>query len=260
MTSSFLPFRSHLKFHFPWSCYVKFLPPPNLFLSHYSVLFSNSLYAYLFFCLCSPFNVNCESLNCVHLIHCYIPRSCKSTQCMVDTKLTVRWKKRIPSELNVVSMVYTHSSVLAWRIPGTGEPGGLWSMGSHRVGHDWSDLAAAAAAAWFMIEEICICFRQILAVPSFMDYTCMHAQSRSHVQLLLPYRLEPSRLLCPLDFPAKILEWVAISPSRGSSWPRDWISISCISRQILYVWATREACYGIWRKWEKNHHYETNPF
>ena len=38
-----------------------------------------------------------------------------------------------------------HSSVLAWRIPGTGEPGGLPSMGSHRVGHDWSDLAAAAA-------------------------------------------------------------------------------------------------------------------
>ena len=40
----------------------------------------------------------------------------------------------------------THSSVLAWRIPGTGEPDGLLSMGSHRFGHDWSDLAAAAAA------------------------------------------------------------------------------------------------------------------
>ena len=40
----------------------------------------------------------------------------------------------------------THSSVLAWRIPGTGEPGGLPSMGSHRVGH----LAAAAAAAFFL--------------------------------------------------------------------------------------------------------------
>ena len=39
----------------------------------------------------------------------------------------------------------THSSVLAWRIPGMGEPGGLPSMGSHRVGHDWSELAAAAA-------------------------------------------------------------------------------------------------------------------
>ena len=39
----------------------------------------------------------------------------------------------------------THSSVLAWRIPGTGEPGGLPSMGSHRFGHDCNDLAAATA-------------------------------------------------------------------------------------------------------------------
>ena len=38
----------------------------------------------------------------------------------------------------------THSSVLAWRIPGMGEPGGLPSMGSHRVRHDWSNLAATA--------------------------------------------------------------------------------------------------------------------
>ena len=41
----------------------------------------------------------------------------------------------------------THSSVLAWRIPGTGEPGGLPSVGSHRVGHDLSDLAAAVPVA-----------------------------------------------------------------------------------------------------------------
>ena len=51
----------------------------------------------------------------------------------------------------------THSSVLAWRIPGTGEPHGLPSTGSHRVGHDWSDLAAAAAAAglpqWLRSKE-----------------------------------------------------------------------------------------------------------
>ena len=50
----------------------------------------------------------------------------------------------------------THSSVLAWRIPGMGEPGGLPSMGSHRVGHDWSDLAAAAAARHPMIF-LCSC-------------------------------------------------------------------------------------------------------
>ena len=46
----------------------------------------------------------------------------------------------------------THSSDLAWRIPGTGEPGGLPSMGLHRVGHDWSDIAAEAAARHFTEE------------------------------------------------------------------------------------------------------------
>ena len=40
-----------------------------------------------------------------------------------------------------------HSSLLTWGIAGMAEPGGLLSMGSCRVGHDWSDLAAAAAAA-----------------------------------------------------------------------------------------------------------------
>ena len=46
----------------------------------------------------------------------------------------------------------THSSVLAWRIPGTAEPGGLPCMGSHRVGHNWSDLAAAAAACSYLSQ------------------------------------------------------------------------------------------------------------
>ena len=56
----------------------------------------------------------------------------------------------------------TQSSVLAWRIPGAAEPGGLPSMGSHRVGHDWSDLAAAVQVKiqvkdherWTWIKEI----------------------------------------------------------------------------------------------------------
>ena len=49
----------------------------------------------------------------------------------------------------------THSTVLAWRIPGTREPGGLRSMGSHRVGHYRSDLAAAAAAAGSVKPDRC---------------------------------------------------------------------------------------------------------
>ena len=54
----------------------------------------------------------------------------------------------------------THSSVLAWRIPGTGEPGGLPSMGSHRVGHDLSDLAAAVT---FPLEKEMATHSSILA-------------------------------------------------------------------------------------------------
>ena len=47
----------------------------------------------------------------------------------------------------------THSSILAWRLPGTGEPGGLPSMGSHRVGHNWCDLAAAAANTLYYSKQ-----------------------------------------------------------------------------------------------------------
>ena len=47
-----------------------------------------------------------------------------------------------------------HSSVLTWRIPGMGEPGGLRSLGSHRVRHDWSDLAAAAALSILAFSDL----------------------------------------------------------------------------------------------------------
>ena len=59
-----------------------------------------------------------------------------------------------------------------------------------------------------------------------------------------PHGLQPTRLLCPWNFPHKNLEWVAIYSSRGSSWPRDWaqvFSISCIGKWFLYHWTTWEA-------------------
>ena len=52
----------------------------------------------------------------------------------------------------------THSSTLAWKIPRTEEPGRLQSMGLHRVGHHWSDLAAAAAAIWYKVVHACYLF------------------------------------------------------------------------------------------------------
>ena len=69
----------------------------------------------------------------------------------------------------------THSSVLAWRIPGTGEPGGLPSMGSHRVGHDLSDLAAAAAAGLYKtrvdthLPEENLCLNLLLAGYNYLQ-------------------------------------------------------------------------------------------
>ena len=57
----------------------------------------------------------------------------------------------------------THSSVLAWRIPGTGEPGGLPSMGSHRVRYDWSYLAAVAAARRFFFSFFFYARRYLIA-------------------------------------------------------------------------------------------------
>ena len=59
----------------------------------------------------------------------------------------------------------TYSSVLAWRIPGTAGPGGLLSMGSHRFGHDWSDLAAAAAERRIIDVFELWCWRRLLRVP-----------------------------------------------------------------------------------------------
>ena len=64
----------------------------------------------------------------------------------------------------------THSSILAWRIPGTGEPGGLPSMGSHGVGHNWSDLAAAAAAAGMLGKLTIKCHKRTVCGVETIPY------------------------------------------------------------------------------------------
>ena len=71
---------------------------------------------------------------------------------------------------------------------------------------------------------------------------CVLAQSLSHVWLFWdPMDCSPSGSSVQGIHQARILEWVAISSSRGSSWPRDQTFISCLGRQILYYWATWEA-------------------
>ena len=109
----------------------------------------------------------------------------------------------------------THFSVLAWRIPGTGKPGGLPSIGSHRVRHDWSDLAAAASYVLMLVTQLCsiLCDPIDCNPPGF----CVHGILQT-----------------------RILEWVDIPFSKGSSQPTDWTQVSCIAGRFFTIWATRE--------------------
>ena len=68
-----------------------------------------------------------------------------------------------------------HSSVLAWRSPGTAEPGGLPSMVSHKVGHNWSDLAAAAA--YLSYKGIPERTRSRCLTEDILDFSCFHLSS-----------------------------------------------------------------------------------
>ena len=85
----------------------------------------------------------------------------------------------------------THSSVFAWRIPGTGEPGGLPSMGLHSFGHDWSDLAAAAAAAAYILlipgesQLSCISISCPHHLPLHMQSLLFHYFNNSHANTLI---------------------------------------------------------------------------
>ena len=72
----------------------------------------------------------------------------------------------------------THSRVFAWRILGMGEPGGLPSMGSHRVGHDWSDLAAAAYSLLSQGES---CMRSWSARPCGPRGLCEGMSKPPHI-------------------------------------------------------------------------------
>ena len=97
----------------------------------------------------------------------------------------------------------THSSVLAWRIPGNGEPGGLPSMGSHRVGHDWGDLAAAAAIKVRQWEcpQLCPVMHFVWPVSeiSFGWYIKFHLKCSGLIEISIS-RNERSKNWFPYEF------------------------------------------------------------
>ena len=139
----------------------------------------------------------------------------------------------------------THSSVLAWRIPGTGEPGGLPSLESHRVGNNWSDLAAAAASIWCLVhinifwvtkgmvpqEDIklrareCLCFRKSYQLGLSVAFTFMFCWASF---LMYPeHSASPHYLWMWLL--VTWLRWISetLRPSAGQEMEATWAICSC---------------------------------
>ena len=136
----------------------------------------------------------------------------------------------------------THSSILAWRISGTGEPGGLLSLGSHRVRHGWSDLAAAAAAsksfAYSSIAWVSIAWALLYAVSVCWVLLCLRCWLCSGAQMAL------------------ILELRALVKSTGSKkWTHSWY-IPCKLCERKRCDAIKKIDDGQttlnWRKWRSD--------
>ena len=89
----------------------------------------------------------------------------------------------------------THSSILAWRIPGTGEPGGLPSMGSPRVGHDWSDAAAAAVCILLLVQLLSCVWLSATPWTAVCQSPLTFTISRSLLKLMSIELMIPSNCL-----------------------------------------------------------------
>ena len=119
------------------------------------------------------------------------------------------WVRSLGQEDPLEEGMATHSSILAWRIPWTEDPGRLQSMGSQRFRHNWSDWAHT----------------QHLGSPK------CHSVQFSSVTQSCPTLCDPIDCSLPGStvhgvLQARTLELVAVLSSRGSSRPRDWTHIS----------------------------------
>ena len=165
----------------------------------------------------------------------------------------------------------THSCVLAWRIPGIREPGGLLFMGSHRVRYDWSDLAAAAAGTLSFLSLFSHkgpkvhsrrasmeaverewwenCFPVLMSIELWskidlnlnldsFSYNLCYREWAS-VSLLVKWHVSSvvSNSLWAWNFPGKNTGVDSHSLLQGVFPTQDWTDVSCVSftgRQILY--------------------------
>ena len=144
-----------------------------------------------------------------------------------------------------------HSSTLAWRIPGTGEPGGLPSMGSHRVRHDWSDLAAAAANSSIHLY-VCM-WIYTHCVSAFQHPTVIRETEFLHFHSLPPfmnpYQILGASLVTQLVKNLRIscnawdlgsIPGLGRSPGEGKGYPLQYSglenSMECIVHGFAKIW------------------------
>ena len=148
----------------------------------------------------------------------------------------------------------THSSVLAWRIPGTGEPGGLPSMGSHRVSHDWSDLAAAAA--WALCKETQLVNPKGNQSWIFIGITNADTEAPiiwppdSLEKILMPGKTEGRRRrrqqrmrwldgilskLREVVTDREVWHAAVYGVAKSQTWPSDWIEVNWWASQVALV-------------------------
>ena len=140
-----------------------------------------------------------------------------------------------------------HSSVLAWRIPGTGEPGGLLSMGSHRVGHNWSSLAAAADANKLMLKILQARLHQ------YVDHEILCVQdgfrkgrgTRDQIANIC-WIIEKARefqkniYFCFIDYAKPLIVWITVNCGKfwkrweyQTTWSASWETCMQVRKQQL---------------------------
>ena len=162
-------------------------------------------------------------------------------------------------EESLVEGMEIHCCILAWEIPWTEEPGRPQSIGSRRVTHDWSNLVRMHPSLHnfklikahqlfpcnpfipnkgkFGGKTISAYMRMPVCVHVYIKYMFAAKSRQSCLTLCDPTDGSPPGSPIPGILQARIPEWVAISYSRGSSWPRDGTLISyisCIGRWVLY--------------------------
>ena len=170
------------------------------------------------------------------------------------------WNQSLKPGLNCQVSTWETQIWVKWRIPGMGEPGGLPSMGSHRVGHDWSDLVAVSSSssdeergeAWagMFPYESGFLWNQGDSIPwrNQMEGTFVHPFSATLSSLLMEVPF-PSSLtahcLSPLGFVVWSLGSVAAQETNAVPWSSHTEQVGCCQSQ-----RKRRVFEGNWEGWQ----------